>query len=154
MRLFGMGTLRRVVRRVTAFVFRSQHRRHRPVTYGGRQFSAPQLMTEAILPPRPGVYAIQMQNWWGTMKPLHFGTSDNLHEELMVEGHVGFVHWLTHGGAKRGLFISYLTEKELDTHLRLVEGSRLNRHHFPHRSHSLDEHLAHHRIHRSQRHHH
>ena len=34
----------------------------------------------------------------------------------MVDGHVGFVHWLTHGGAKRGLFVSYLTERGARSH--------------------------------------
>ena len=73
MRVFGMGMLQRVVKRVTAFVFRPRPGGIGRSRTGGAQFSAPQLMTEAMLPRRPGVYAIQVQNWWGRMKPIHFG---------------------------------------------------------------------------------
>jgi len=127
----------------------THHRRHRPVGYGGRQFSAPQLLSEAILPHGPGVYAIQVRHWWSGMKPIHFGASHNLHEELMVDGHEGFVDWLSHPGAKRGIFVSFHVMDELDHDGRHREGARLTRHYFPRRTHSVEEHLAGHTIHRS-----
>jgi hypothetical protein len=147
MRTMERGAFERVVTRLGEFVF-GHRRRHRPVRYGGRTFSAPQMMTEAILPREPGIYAIQLCNFWGRMNPVHFGASHDLHEELAVDGPMGFVHWLTLGGAKRGIFVSYVAEPDLDHHARHQEGARLNRHCFPGRTHSVDEHLAHHRIHR------
>jgi hypothetical protein len=125
----------------------ARRRRHRPVDYGGRTFSPPQLLTEARLPHGSGVYAIQVRHWWSGMTPIHFGASSNLHEELMVEGHEGFVHWLNHRGAKRGLWISFDATDELDHDARHHEGSRLFRHYFPERTHTLEEHLDTHRIH-------
>ncbi len=148
MRTLERGAFRRIVRRLEEFVF-GHRRKHRPVRYGGREFSAPQMMTEAILPREPGIYAIQFCNFWGALKPVHFGASHDLSEELTVDGPVGFVHWLTLGGAKRGIFISYAAEPNSDHHARHQEGARLNRHCFPSRTHSAEEHLAHHRIHRS-----
>lgn len=130
----------------------TRRRRHRPVTYGGRQFSTPQLLSEAVLPPNPGIYVIQVQHWWSGLKPIHFGVSPNLHQELMVEGHEGFVHWLTLRGAKRGLWISFRADGESDQGVRHREGMRIYRHYFPKRAHSYEEHLANHRIHRSPAH--
>jgi len=120
--------------------------------YGGREFSVPQLLSEAILPRAPGCYAIQVRNWWGEMEPVHFGASHNLHEELMVDGSVGFVQWLAVDGSHRGVYVSYVPDAEDDHDKRHLEGVRLNRHYFPHRTHSEEEHLAHHRIHRARRH--
>ncbi|MEP7346004.1 MAG: hypothetical protein ABI877_12085 [Gemmatimonadaceae bacterium] len=152
MRLIEIGALRRVFQRLTSALW-SPRRRVRPVRYGGREFSEPQLLAEATLPREPGIYAIQIKNWWGTMQPLHFGNSANMHEDLTVEGHPAFMHWLTHRGAHRGLFVSILVDKDSDPHLRHMEGLRLNRHHFPHRTHSVDEYLTHHRIQRTPRRH-
>ena len=102
------------------------------------------------MPQAPGLYAIQVRHWWSGMKPIHFGASDNLHEELMVQGPEGFVHWLMHRGARHGLFVSFHTSAELahgDTRHR--ERTRLLREYFPRRAHSMDEHMATHRIHRT-----
>lgn len=132
-------------------VWFTRRRRHRPVHYGGREFSTPQLLSDATLPRAPGVYAIQVKHWWSGLKPIHFGASENLHEELMEEGTEGFVSWLTHRGAKRGLWISFRTE-EHDRETPHREGAHLFRHFFPKRSHSLDEHLQTHRIHRTPEH--
>jgi hypothetical protein len=151
MRIFEEGTLGRVVTRVRELVF-PHAPRHRPVRYGGREFTAPQLLSEAMLPTAPGLYAIQVRNWWGKVEPLHFGASRNLHEELMVDGHVGFVQWLGHPRSMHGLWVSYLTVAEPDHATHRREGTRLNRHYFPRRTHSADEHLAGHRIHRWQDH--
>lgn len=145
-----LNALQRVVRRVTGFMF-GRRPRHRPtlsVRYGGREFSAPQLLSEALLPSAPGCYAIQVRNWWGTMKPVHFGDSHDLHEELSVEGPVWFVPLLSLRASRRGVFVSIAADGELDLHKRQLERTRLNRHYFPHRTHSADEHLARHRIHR------
>lgn len=123
-------------------------RRHRPVRYGGREFSEPQLMTEALLPRTPALYAIHVQHWWSGLTPIHFGASHNLHEEMMVEGHEGFVHWLMHRGSRRGVYISFHALREIDHDTRHHAGMQLDRHYFPKRTHSVDEHLAGHRIHR------
>ena len=136
--------------RAARFLF-PYRRRHRPVRYGGREFSVPQLMTEALLPPAPGLYAIQVRHWWSGLTPIEFGASRNLHEEMMIEGHTGFVQWLMHRGSKRGVYVSFQTMSDLDHDARHREGMRLNRHYFPHRTHSVDEHLAGHRIHRTSR---
>jgi|PlaIllAssembly_1097288.scaffolds.fasta_scaffold142875_2 hypothetical protein len=144
------NALQRVVRRVTEFMF-GRRPRHRPtlaVRYGGREFSAPQLLSEALLPSAPGCYAIQVRNWWGTMKPVHFGDCHDLREELSVDGPVWFVHLLSLYESRRGVFVSISADGELDHHKRQSERMRLNRHYFPHRTHSADEHLARHRIHR------
>lgn len=130
----------------------THRRRHRPVRYGGRDFSAPQLLSEALLPRSPGIYTIQVRHWWSGLKPIHFGTSSNLHEELLVEGHEGFVHWLNHRGAKRGIFVSFDATGKFDHDGRHREGARLYRHYFPRRTHSVEEHLAGHTIHRSPDH--
>ena len=123
----------------------ARHRRHRPVQFGGHEFSPPQPLSEAQLPRSPAIYAIQVHGWWSGLKPIHFGASENLHEELMVEGHEGFVHWLTHRGAKRGLFVSFHAAEQLDHGARHRESARLFRHYLPWRTHSLDEHLELHR---------
>ena len=70
----------------------------------------------------------------------------------MVDGHEGFVHWLNHRGARRGLFVSFHLTDELDHDRRHGEGTRLTRHYFPRRTHSVEEHLAGHTIHRSSEH--
>jgi hypothetical protein len=148
MRLWGANALKRFAGRVAAWV--SPHRRkHRPQKFSGREFGAPQLITEAVLPAAPGIYAIQMRNWWGSLKPVHFGASDNLYEELLVDGHEGFMHWLTQYGSRRGIYVSFVADADADHHRRHHEGTQLNRHYFPHRTHSLDEHLERHRVHRS-----
>ena len=124
--------------------------RHRPVRYGGREFSAPQAWSEASMPRAPGLYAIQVRHWWSGMEPIHFGASDNLHEELMVHGPEGFVQWLMHRGAEHGLFVSFHTSEDLaHGDARHREGTRLLREYFPRRVHSMDEHMAKHRIHRT-----
>lgn len=126
----------------------SHHRRHRPVHYGGREFTAPRAWKEASLPRAPGLYAIQVKHWWKGMTPIHFGESENLHEELMVEGAEGFVHWLMHRGAARGLFVSFHASEEVaHRDVRSSERARLLRKYFPRRAHSMEEHL--HRIHRA-----
>jgi hypothetical protein len=142
-----MDRLRTLMRRAADLLFR-RSRRIRPMSYGGRAFSTPQLMGQAVLPPDPGLYAIHVRSWLGEMKLLHFGASQNLHEELMVEGPEGFLHWLGHRAAGRGVWVSYHLAHELDHDTRHHEGARLNRHYFPQRTHSLDEHLARHRVHR------
>ena len=152
MRVLALDTWHRLVKRVASLVFPGRRPRHRPVqavTFGGREFSAPQLLFEALLPSAPGCYAIQVRNWWGTMKPIHFGASQNLHEELSEDGPVGFVHMLSMGASRRGIFVSFAADDEPDHHRRHLEGVRLNRHYFPKRTHSVDEHLAHHRTHRT-----
>jgi hypothetical protein len=147
------GWLSHMATRAADLLF-PRHRRHRPVHYDGREFSAPQLISEAQLPRGPGIYAIQVRHWWYGMKPVHIGSSQNLHEELMVEGHEGFVHWLGQSGSKRGLWVSYHTGDDLENHeAHHREGLRLYRHCFPSRTHSLEEHLATHRIHRTSHHH-
>jgi len=124
--------------------------RHRPVRYGGREFSVAQPWQEAMLPQGPGLYAIQVKHWWRGLEPIHFGESENLHEELKVDGAEGFVHWLMHGGAARGIFISFHTSEELAHHeTRRRESTRLLREYFPRRAHSMEEHLDRHRIRRS-----
>lgn len=145
---WSMGGLHHIVRRFADFVLR-RSRRVRPMRYGGRDFTKPQLISEAVLPPDPGLYAIHVPSWLGTMKVLHFGASHNLHEELMIDGHVGFMHWLGRPEARRGVWVSYHVDPGLDHVGRHEEGARLNRHYFPHRTHSVDEHLANHRIHRT-----
>jgi hypothetical protein len=126
--------------------------RHRPVEYGGREFSVPQLLSEARLPPDPGIYVIQVRHWWSGLKPIHIGVSSNLHEELLVDGHEGFMHWLTHRGARRGLWVSFHADAGSDHGERHREGMRMYRHYFPQRVHSFEEHLAIHRFHRSPAH--
>jgi hypothetical protein len=121
--------------------------RYRPVRYGGREFSEPQSWKEAALPRGPGLYAIQVRHWWSGLKPIHFGASDNLHEELKVEGAEGFVHWLMHRNAKHGLFVSFHTSAELaHGEARHRERTRLLREYFPRRVHSMEEHMVKHRI--------
>jgi len=121
--------------------------RHRPVQYGGREFSVPQPWQEAQLPKGPGLYAIQVQHWWSGMKPIHFGESENLHEELMVEGAEGFVHWLMHRGSRRGIFVSFHTGDDVKhREVRTTEHTRLLREYFPRRVHSMEEHFERHRI--------
>ena len=115
--------------------------RHRPLHYGGREFSPPHLLSEALLPEAPGIYAIHVRRWWFGMTPIHFGSSHNLKEELLVNGHEGFVGWLSHRGAKRGLFVSFHQDHALDHEARHRESLRLYRHRFPQREHSVDEHL-------------
>ena len=127
----------------------TRRRRHRPVAYGGHKFSTPQLLSEAKLPPDPGLYVIQVGHWWSGLKPIHFGVSPNLHEELIVEGHEGFVQWLTHHGAERGLWISFHADEQTDHGERHREAERIYRHYFPRRVHSFEEHLVTHRFHRS-----
>jgi hypothetical protein len=128
----------------------SRKRRHRPVRYGGRDFSAPQPWQEASLPHGPGLYAIQVKHWWRGMTPIHFGESENLHEDLMVEGAEGFISWLGHRGAKHGLFVSFHTSHELAYRdLRSGERTKLLHEYFPRRVHSMEEHMAKHRIHRT-----
>jgi hypothetical protein len=146
----GEGLFQRMVARMTDVLL--HRRRHRPVRYGGREFSAPQGMSEAILPAEAGLYAIQVRDWWSGMAPIYFGASGNLHEELMIDGHEGFMDWVMHRGARRGLFVSFDVADDLDHEGRRHEGIRLNRHYFPRRLHSLDEHLAHHRIQRTSGH--
>jgi len=122
--------------------------RHRPVHYGGREFSAPQPWMQARLPRAPGLYAIQVRHWWSGMKPIHFGEAENLHEDLMMGGAEGFVHWLMHRGSRQGIFVSFHTSEELaHPHIRSGESMRLLRHYFPHRTHSMQEHMQRHRIH-------
>jgi hypothetical protein len=58
---------------------------------------------------------------------------------------------LSMGDSRRGIFVSFAVDQEVDHHKRHLEGMRLTRHYFPERTHSVDEHLAHHRIHRTQR---
>lgn len=130
----------------------TRRRRHRPVVYGGRLFSTPQLLSHAVLPPDPGIYVIQVPHWWSGLKAVHVGVSPNLREELMVDGHEGFVHWLGHRGAERGLWVSFHVDGESDHHGRHHEGVRIYRHCFPERAHSYEEHLANHRFHRSPAH--
>jgi hypothetical protein len=154
MQVLELDVLTRFVRRFAQMVMsrRPRHRPERSMHYGGCEFSVPQLLSEAILPSAPGCYAIQVRNWRGEMEPVHFGASHNLHEELLVDGPVGFVHWLSLDGSHRGVFVSYVRDEEDDHDKRHLEGMRLNRHYFPERTHSADEHLAHHRIHRVRRH--
>ena len=110
--------------------------------YGGRQFSAPQLMTEAICRQGLDVYAIQVRNWWTALSRSISAPSRNLHEEMMVEGHEGFVHWLTAPRCEaRAVHLVRERADELDHDARHREGSRLNRHYFPKRTHTLEEHL-------------
>lgn len=127
----------------------TRRRRHRPVEYGGRHFSVPQPLNAAKLPRVPGIYAIQVRHWWSGLKPIAFGASENLHEEFTTEGHEGFVHWLSHRGAKRGLWISFDVSEDLDGTTRDRESTQLYRRYFPRRDHSVEEHLATHRTHRS-----
>lgn len=148
----GAGWLSHMVRRARELLF-THRRRHRPVLYDGREFSTPQLLSEALLPRGPAMYAIQVRHWWSGLKPIHFGTSPNLHEELMVDGHEAFVHWLTRREARRGLFVSFRLDRNLDHDGYRRETTRLDRHYFPRRTHSLEEHLALHRIHRTSEHH-
>jgi hypothetical protein len=150
MRIFDVDKLKRIVMRAVTLLF-PRRRRHRPIRYGAWEFSVPQLMTEAMLPREPGLYAIQVRHWWSGIKPIEFGASRNLHEEVMVEGHAGFVQWLMDRGSKRGVYVSFQTLPDIDHDARHREGMRLNRHYFPHRTHSVDEHLAGHRIHRLPR---
>lgn len=151
MRILEMSAWQHLVRHVTA-IFQARRRRYRPrraARFGGRDFSVPQHVGEAVLPRAPGIYAIQLRSWWGTMTPVHFGVSHNLHEDLAEAGSPEFVHWLTLRDAKRGVFVSFRLEETLDHHGRHQEGTRLNRHYFPRRAHSVDEHLTHHRIRRT-----
>lgn len=130
-------------------VFFIRRRRYRPVDYGGRHFSVPQPLTEAKLPRVPGLYAIQVRHWWSGLKPIAFGASENLHEEFTTEGLPGFLHWLNHRGARRGLWISFDVSEDLDGSTRDRESALLYRRYFPRRDHSVEEHLAAHRSHRS-----
>lgn len=145
------GWLSHMAMRAREMLF-TRRRRQRPVVYGGREFSTPQLLGDAVLPPDPGIYVIQVRHWWTGLTPIHVGASPNLHEELMVEGHEGFVHWLTHRGAKRGLWVSFHLDHELDHGGRDREGARIYRHYFPKRTHSFEEHLTTHRFHRPSAH--
>jgi len=145
------GWLSHMVRRAHEWLF-VHRRRHRPVHFGGREFSVPQLLSEALLPRSPAIYAIQVPHWWSGLKPIHFGTSHNLHDELMNDGHEGFVHWLSHRGAKRGLYVSFHVAGDLDHEARYRESMLLYRQYFPRRAHSLDEHFEQHRFHRSPEH--
>jgi hypothetical protein len=140
----------RTVTRAATFLFTYQ-RRHRQLRYGGREFSEPKLMTEAMLPSQPGIYAIQVRHWWNGLEPIHFGASRNLREEVMGDGRVGFMEWLMDPRSKYGLYVSFNTAPDLDHDSRHREGTRLNRHYFPRRTHSVDEHLANHQIHRLPR---
>ena len=140
----------RTVTRAASFLFTYQ-RRHRALRYGGRDFSEPRLMTDVMLPSYPGIYAIHVRNWWTGFEPIHFGATHNLQEEMITEGHVDFMHWLMDPRSKRGLWVSFNTALDLDQDSRHREGARLNRHYFPLRTHSVDEHLANHRIHRLPR---
>ena len=147
MRKLSAGLVKRVMMRASTFV--ASWRRHRqPVHYGGREFSAPQSLREARLPSEPGLYAIQVRKWWGGLKPIQFGMCQNLHEEMMVEGDVGFVRWLMHPASRRGLYVSFETAPDLDHESRQRVGIALNRRYFPRRTQSVDEHLANHRIYR------
>ena len=149
MRRLDVSMMTRTVTRAATFLFTHQPR-HRLPRFGGREFSVPKLMMEAMLPALPGLYVIQVRHWWDGLQPIHFGASRNLHEEMM-EGHAGFMHWLTDPRSRFGLYVSYATAPELDHDSRHHEGLRLNRHYFPRREHSVDEHLASHRIHRLPR---
>jgi hypothetical protein len=140
----------RTVTRATSFLFTYQ-RRQRPLRYGGRDFSEPRLMTDVLLPAYPGIYAIHVRNWWTGFEPIHFGATQNLQEEMITEGHADFMHWLMDPRSKRGLWVSFNTALDLDQDSRHREGARLNRHYFPLRTHSVDEHLSSHRIHRLPR---
>jgi len=143
------GWLSHWLKRAKDLLF-AHRRRHRPVHYGGREFSSPQPWKEATFPQQPGLYAIQVKHWWQGMTPIHFGQSENLHEELKVDGAPGFVHWLMHRGAAHGIFVSFHTSEELTHHeTRHSESTRLLREYFPRRVHSMDEHLDRHRIHRT-----
>ncbi len=155
MRILEMSGWQHLVRNVTA-IFQARRRRYRPdrhVRFGGRDFSVPQYLADAVLPQAPGIYAIQLRNWWGTMSPVHFGASHNLHEDLTEAGAPEIVHWLSLQDAKRGVFVSFRLAEEFDHHGRHQEGARLNRHYFPQRTHSADEHLLQHRIHRTRHEH-
>jgi len=59
------------------------------------------------------------------------------------------MHWLAQPGSRHGVWVSYSLASGLDHERRHHEGARLNRHYFPRRAHSVEEHLAVHRIHRS-----
>lgn len=128
----------------------TRRRRHRPVDYGERHFSEPQPLAEAKLPRVPGLYAIQVRHWWSGLKPIAFGASENLHEEF-TEGQTGFLQWLDHRGARRGLWISFDVSEDLDGNTRDRESALLYRRYFPRRDHSVEEHLATHAMHRSPR---
>ena len=149
MRRLDFSMMTRTVARAATFLFMHQPR-HRLPRFGGREFSAPRSMTDAIFPAQPGIYVIQVRDWWNRLKPIHFGATRNLHEE-MTEGRLGFMHWLTDPRSKYGLYVSFATALELDHDSRHREQARLNRHYFPSREHSVDEHLASHRIHRLPR---
>src|SRR5690349_441412 len=101
-----MGALRRIVTGIADALLR-RPRRVRPARFGGREFTRPELLTEAVLPPNPGLYAIHVRSWWGGMKVLQFGASDNLNEAFDVEGDLGFVHWLGERKSRRGVWVSY-----------------------------------------------
>ena len=140
----------RTVTRATTFLFTYQ-RRHRPLRYGERDFSEPKPMTDVMLPRYPGIYAIHVRSWWKGFEPIHFGATQNLHEEITGQHHVGFLQWLMDPRSKHGLWVSFSTAPDLDPDTRHREGARLNRHYFPQRTHSVDEHLSTHRIHRLPR---
>ena len=147
-----MGTLHNIVSRVADFVFR-RRRRVRPARYAGRDFSKPELLHEAVLPPAPGLYAIHVRTWLGNMKLMHVGASENLRDDLLIDGHEGFMHLLGLPQARRGLWVSYHSGHDLDAQSRAHESERLNRHYFPRRAHSLEEHLTLHRVRPHSEHH-
>jgi hypothetical protein len=140
----------RTVTRAASFLF-TYPRRHRPLRYGGLDFSEPKLMTDAMLPAYPGIYAIHVQHWWKGFEPIHFGATQNLREDITGEHHVDFLHWLMDPRSKHGLWVSFNPALDLDHDSRHREGARLNRHYFPLRTHSVDEHLSNHHIHRLPR---
>ncbi len=144
------GWLSHMLSRARDVLF-TRRRRHRSVEYGGRRFSVPQPLIEAKLPRVPGLFAIQVRHWWSGLKPIAFGASENLHEEFTTEGQTGFLQWLGHRGARRGLWISFDVSEDLDGNTRDRESALLYRRYFPRRDHTVEEHLATHRAPRSRR---
>lgn len=144
------GWLSHMMSRARDLLF-TRRRRHRPVDYGGRHFSVPQPLIEAKLPRVPGLFAIQVRHWWSGLKPIAFGASENLHEEFTTDGQTGFLQWLGHRGARRGLWISFDVSEDLDGDTRDRESALLYRRYFPRRDHTVEEHLAVHRTRGSRR---
>ena len=143
------GWLSHMMSRARDVLF-TRRRRYRPVDYGGRHFSVPQPLIEARLPRVPGLYAIQVRHWWSGLKPIAFGASENLHEEFTTDGQDGFLQWLGHRGARRGLWISFDVSEDLDGNTRDRESTLLYRRYFPRRHHTVEEHLDAHRAQRSR----
>ena len=98
-----------------------RQRAEQPVEFGGYKFSAPKPFLRAVIPPKAGLFVVQVQRWWWTrrvFRPIHVGESENLYQALLVDGESDVVRWLMHPRSVAGLFVSVLPTPLMDRQFR------------------------------------